>query len=62
MYHPWRKDRYGKPLIQLIHPETVKKGKAEQMGYTKVIEPVAPPDFDLTKQPRVRKGGDNATS
>ena len=36
MQHPSRRDRDGKPLIQLINENTVKSGKAAQLGYIPV--------------------------
>lgn len=36
MQHPHRRDRDGKPLIQMINEKTVKSGKAAQFGYIPV--------------------------
>jgi hypothetical protein len=43
MYHPWKRDEYGAPKIVSVNANTVKKGTAEKLGYTRVPTPEAPP-------------------
>ena len=43
MYHPWKRDEYGAPKIVSVNANTVKKGVAEKLGYTRVPTPEAPP-------------------
>ena len=43
MYHPWKRDEFGSPKIVNVNANTVKKGVAEKLGYTRVPTPEAPP-------------------
>lgn len=43
MYHPWKRDEFGSPKIVNVNANTVKKGIAEKLGYTRVPTPEAPP-------------------
>ena len=56
MYHPWRKDADGKPLIQQINPKTVNTGKASKMGYTPVpVINAAPHVIPTSQEPIAQK-------
>ena len=65
MYHPWKRDENGSPKIVNVNANTVKKGVAEKLGYTRVpvAEQPPAPSPSPTPKPKVTpapvvKGGE----